>query len=619
MNFLQLAQDAAQKAKEKAAELAERARDVDFEAIQQRATAAAEQLQKKASSVASDIYERASHKEVVVVEGHPLQLVKELAEGGFGFVYLGRHTQTGKDYAVKRMIGQDRESSALAAAEIALLAALQHPNIIKLIASSHAPREGGGTDFLLVMELAANGTLARWVTPDDEGVMPARVTEERLLSNIHDVCKAVAFMHARSPALIHYDLKLENVLETRRGVCKLCDFGSASTRTFKSANATRKERLDEEDLLNRMSTMMYRAPEMMDVHSNRGDIGPAADVWALGIMTFVLAFQTHPFDAGGGQVTSLGILNGRLTLPDPCPFSPGVGRLIAHALTKDPAKRPAVTDLIPLITKTLAESTEGALSPVGRGGGHSGSGSSGGHKQQEQQQQQRFAPSAVPGFDDLMTMNSGPSAFQGTAEVDLLGSSAIPAQTVPQFDVHDVGGQSSGFGDWAAFGVPDTHASPSPTPAFAATSAATASDDLFDLFGSSAAAAAPPISTPNVFPSTVAAPSDLLASLEGTPAAPAASDPMGDLMASLNVSSAPGPSAPGPLPDLTGGSDVFAEPASLAQGATVVIQGLQAKPEYNGERATLGSFDMQKQRWNVTVEVDGSVLALKPTNLVPVQ
>ena len=90
-------------------------------------------------------------------------------------------------------------------------------------------------------------------------------------------------------------------------------------------------------------------------------------------------------------------------------------------------------------------------------------------------------------------------------------------------------------------------------------------------------------------------------------------------MASLNVSSAPGPSAPGPLPDLTGGSDVFAEPASLAQGATVVIQGLQAKPEYNGERATLGSFDMQKQRWNVTVEVDGSVLALKPTNLVPVQ
>lgn len=99
-------------------------------------------------------------------------------------------------------------------------------------------------------QLAANGTLARWVTPDETtGAMPPQISEERLLANIHDTCKAVAFLHARSPALMHYDLKLENVLETHRGVCKLCDFGSASSRTFACTTATRRDRLDEEDRL----------------------------------------------------------------------------------------------------------------------------------------------------------------------------------------------------------------------------------------------------------------------------------------------------------------------------------------------------------------------------------
>ena len=111
---------------------------------------------------------------------------------------LAKHTQTGKDYAVKRMIGQDRESTKLASDEMELLKSLQHPNIIKLHASSQGPREGGGVDFLLVMELAGAGTLARWVTPDETtGSMPHPVSEERLLCNFHDVCKAVAFLHAR--------------------------------------------------------------------------------------------------------------------------------------------------------------------------------------------------------------------------------------------------------------------------------------------------------------------------------------------------------------------------------------------------------------------------------------
>ena len=134
-----------------------------------------------------------------MVEGQTLLIVKQLAEGGFGFVYRAKHAQTGREYAVKRMIAQDRESRELAGEEVAIMKAMKHPNILGLVASSQGPRDTGGYEFLLVMELATRGTLARWVTPNGDGRMPTPIREEAMLINFHDACKGIAFMHAMRP------------------------------------------------------------------------------------------------------------------------------------------------------------------------------------------------------------------------------------------------------------------------------------------------------------------------------------------------------------------------------------------------------------------------------------
>ena len=229
--------------------------------LRERAAAHLQQARKVGSALleqGSDLLERVSYKETVTIDGQgPLQLVRQLGEGGFGFVYLARHTLSGDEFAVKRMLVQDRESAAMAKAEVELMQALQHPNIVRLLASSHGARANGqpGSEYLLLMEFAARGTLARWVTPTEEGEMPPAISEARLLACFLDTCKAVAFMHSRSPPLTHYDMKLENVLETSRGTCKLCDFGSASTRTFDAKASDRRARLDEEDRLSRYSTV----------------------------------------------------------------------------------------------------------------------------------------------------------------------------------------------------------------------------------------------------------------------------------------------------------------------------------------------------------------------------
>jgi serine/threonine protein kinase len=281
------AKAAAQKAQDAALNAAQRAQDaanrMDLPALQQRA-------QQKAATAAKSLSGMLTRKEVISIEGHVLRLERILGEGGFGYIYLARHEKTGEEYAVKRMIAQDSESREMALAECSLLRSLEHPNIVTLLASCHSPRDAGGVEFLLLLELATRGTLARWVTPDAvSGAMPARIDEERLLTCFHDACKGVAFMHSRHIA--HRDLKLENVLETGRGVCKLCDFGSATTRTLDPRTATRKQRVDEEEYVSRYSTMMNRSPEMVDLSPERGVVGIACDCWALGCMLFTLAFQ----------------------------------------------------------------------------------------------------------------------------------------------------------------------------------------------------------------------------------------------------------------------------------------------------------------------------------------
>ena len=693
-DFAKTAQDAAATAAKHAttaaSHAARSAQSIDMHKVQSAATkvgAAAIGLQRHVSAGVGDLIERVGSKETIVVEGTTLLVLKQLAEGGFGFVYRAKHAQTQREYAVKRMITQDRESRELAAAEAALMKAMKHPNILGLVASSEGPRENGGYEFLLVMELATLGTLARWVTPNDDGRMPPPIREEAMLLNFHDACKGVAFMHAMSPPLTHFDLKLENVLEfdspNGTTVCKLCDFGSASTRTFDPSSADRRAKLNEEDLLSRFSTAMNRSPEMMDVHSgDRGLVGPPSDVWALGCMLFTLAYQRHPFDDGSGNVTPLAVLNGRYYFPNPNRYSPQLGRIIKAALTPRPAERPTVVQLIALVAQAVAETSAAHLSSPVRGAVPMSTRSVGGMA--------ASAP-APPPPPPPPQPPSGPMIGDLLGGDDLIGSSSsgggAPAASQPAAD------------GWAAFETPPsftTAADAVPPPR--ATNAASATADLLGGFGDPPASAvasidvtdglfgldalgqaptAPPAPQANGSPHVAGGSSSAMTGGGGfddlmmlgspapnpaTAAAPAPppstliNDPMADWMAGMalggngngasNAAPGSGPAASGgpgaaAFDDLfsqsgasvsSGGASALPVPPSAAAAAAagsaeplpigklMTIKNLRSKPELNGKSATIVE-GLNNGRYRCSIEGDYGeiVLAIKTENLAPRQ
>ena len=92
--------------------------------------------------------------------------------------------------------------------------------------------------------------------------------------------------------IAHRDIKLENVLLTAEGSCRLCDFGSAVQGSVSIETAV--QRAEAQEVIERTTTQLFRAPEMADLFAVRS-LGVAVDIWALGCIAYTLAYLKHPF------------------------------------------------------------------------------------------------------------------------------------------------------------------------------------------------------------------------------------------------------------------------------------------------------------------------------------
>jgi serine/threonine protein kinase len=253
----------------------------------------------------------------VVVGGY--EILQEIGHGGMATVYLARQLELDRLSALKELGGLNRPDPSFArrfVREAHMAGSLSHPNIVTVY--DYVTHEGKS---YIAMEYLARGSLRPYV---------GKLSLARLGGVLEGLLAGLSRAHAAG--IVHRDLKPENLLVADDGAVKIADFGIAKANdelrypTRMTATGTT------------IGTPEYMAPEQ----AMGKPVGPAADLYAVGMIALELATGRLPFDDADSDVAVLMAQVSKPTPParelDPR-VDPGVSDWIERLLVKDPAKR----------------------------------------------------------------------------------------------------------------------------------------------------------------------------------------------------------------------------------------------------------------------------------------
>ena len=217
---------------------------------------------------------------------------RSLGEGGMGAVFLGRDRSNDQLVAIKVLserLANDEKAIRRFAKEARLMSTVDHPAIARLVEFNRSD-----DTMYIAMEYVPGGSLAdftRTLQPLNEALVVGAIADAARGLNV-----------AHQIGMVHRDIKPANLLLSARGersfqngsidlsegepLIKVADFGLA--KNFEGAESMA---MTQTGMI--MGTPYYMAPEQC-----RGEeVGPATDVYALGITLFQCMTGRLPFDA----------------------------------------------------------------------------------------------------------------------------------------------------------------------------------------------------------------------------------------------------------------------------------------------------------------------------------
>jgi len=192
-------------------------------------------------------------------------LVRKIAEGGTAEVHLGYDAWSSEWRAIKTLLPDYSKRPALRhrfEREAETMKALSHPNIIRVFDAG-----SDGEVAWLVMEYAEGGSIIEWV--ERHGPMPP----QRAVTVVLELCAGIQYAHQEG--VVHRDIKPQNLLVDRHGVCKVTDFGIAQV--------VQETRVTMTGTV--MGTIGYMAPEQ---HESAKHADERADVYSIAATLFTL-------------------------------------------------------------------------------------------------------------------------------------------------------------------------------------------------------------------------------------------------------------------------------------------------------------------------------------------
>jgi serine/threonine-protein kinase len=267
----------------------------------------------------------AAHPGRLSVPGY--EILEELGKGGMGIVYKARQVQLKRLVALKMVRAgawAGRHDQARFRIEAEAVAALQHANVVQI----HEVGEHQGCPYM-ALEYVEGGSLAQ------RSVKPLPLRQAAQL--VRDLARTMYAAHQRG--IVHRDLKPANVLLTADGVPKITDFGLAKYVQQGEALAQTQSGVV-------LGTPSYMAPEQ--AAGKNSEVGPAADVYALGAILYELLTGRPPFQ-GATVLQTLHQVQSDEPVP-PGRLQPRVPRdleiICLKCLQKEPGRRYASADAL---------------------------------------------------------------------------------------------------------------------------------------------------------------------------------------------------------------------------------------------------------------------------------
>jgi hypothetical protein len=216
--------------------------------------------------------------------------------------------------------------------EATIMCSLNHPNVLRILGV--VPERGW-----IVMELCAGGSLKSLLMDPEEQLDPC--TQLRFAV---ETATGVAYLHMSDVAIVHGDLKADNVLLTWERSCRLSDFGMSDAKD-RSKNLTRAGAAGSSGV-----TVPWTAPEVLAGE----DKTYASDVYALGMTLWEIFERGTPYGRVPEGVVIHQVLSGArppMTTKTPA----GVTGLVAASWVREAARRPSAAEVACFLARKESE------------------------------------------------------------------------------------------------------------------------------------------------------------------------------------------------------------------------------------------------------------------------